>query len=160
MLGVLDPGEGPSTSEQNDALIVANQMLSSWYNEQLLALEVLVASQNKQGLSFVANQVEKTNPLVQSYTLAGATYTAPTFTAATISGTGVPNFPDLTTVETFPQGYDLAIVLNLAVLLKPQYPGVTNAPPDLEQRAAEALQAAVVPPGKLPAPGMAEGPPA
>jgi hypothetical protein len=158
-LGVYDPGETPSTSEQNQCLLIANEMLTGWYNEQVQALTVLLAGQNKAGLAYVAEQVRVTTPLTTAYVLGGATYTPPSYTAGSISGGTAPGFPDLTTPQTFPTGYDAAIVLNLAVRLISQYPSA-NPPQDLRQEAMKALAAAVPVPGKLPLPGMGYDTPA
>ena len=153
-LGVYDPGETPSTSEQNACLLILNQMMASWYNEQLLGLQVLIQEQNEAGTIFIAQQNKLTSSLVREYTLAGATYTVPSYTAGSATGATVPNFPDLTTPQTFPSGYDLAIVLNGAVLLAAQYPGVGQAPQTLMDRATAALLAAVTVPGRIPLPGV------
>lgn len=152
-LGVYDPGETPSTSEQNACLLIINEMLANWYNEQLLALQVLVAEQNKAGAIFIAEQIRQTSPLVTSYTLAAGNYTSPSYTAGSVSGGTAPNFPDLTTPQTFPTGYELAIVLNAAVKLAPQYPGVGTVTPELASSAATALMAATPTPGRIPVPG-------
>jgi hypothetical protein len=152
-MGVFDPGETPSTSEQNQCLIVANAMLANWYNEQLAALSVLLQAQNKAGLSLIAEQVHVTEPLVTAYTFAGASYTPPSYTAGSVSGGSVPAFPDLTTVQTFPEGYDWAIITGLAVALLPQYPGATTPAQTLIQNYANARAAASPMPGRVPLPG-------
>lgn len=43
-LGVLDSGEGLSTAQKNDALTVANQLLESWYTDQVLAVRIQLAA--------------------------------------------------------------------------------------------------------------------
>jgi hypothetical protein len=149
-LGVYDPGETPSTSEQNSCLLIANEMLANWYNEQLQALQVLITGQNKAGSAFIAGQVHLMQPFQDAYVLAGVTYTPPTYTAGTVTGGGAPAFPDLTTPQTFPTGYELAIVLNLAVKLGPQYPGAGTVTDDLRKSAMDALAAAAPVPGRMP----------
>lgn len=152
-LGVYDPGETPSTSEQDACLLILNQMLANWYNEQLLALQVLLQEQNEAGSIFIAQQTKMASSMTTAYTLAGATYTAPSYTAGSVSGGTLLQFPDLTTPKTFPTGYDLAIVLNGAVILAAQYPGVGQVSQTLMDRAQAALMAAVTVPGRLPVPG-------
>jgi hypothetical protein len=149
-LGVYDPGETPSTSEQNNCLLIINEMLASWFNEQAQALTVLLAEQNKSGNAYIAEQVRVTSPLFTAYPLAGGTYTAPSYTAGSYSPGSAPNFPDLTTAQTFPEGYELAIVLNSAVILAAQYPGVGAASPTLVKAAMDALAAAAPAPGRIP----------
>lgn len=151
VLGRLFPGETPSTSEQNDALLIVNQMLANWYNEQLLALSVLLSEQNNAGLELIAKQGMETAPLVASYVLASATYTAPSYTAGSVAGGTIPQFADLSTPLTLPTGYDLAVVLGLAVELAPVY-GVA-ASNDLIQDFTMARAAANPVPGRIPIPG-------
>lgn len=184
-LGVYDPGEQPSTSEQNDCLAIANQMLSGWYNEQAQAFAVLmqlqadaaalfIGDQAKKGAQFIAQQTtdgtnlknqqqENAAPLAVAYVLAAGTYASPSYTAASYTppsytaGTFTPSspivFPDLTTLTTFPEGYGLAIVLNLAIKLAPQYPGVAQVSPQLMDNAMKAYAAANPMPGRVPIPG-------
>lgn len=153
-LGVYDPGETPSTSEQNQCLLIANEMLASWFNEQAQAITLLLSGQNRAGLTYVAQQERATVPTIAAYVLAGAIYTAPIYTAASVTFGAIPAFPDLTTAQTFPTGYELAIVKNLAVKLAPQYPGVGQLSDSLVKDAMDALAAAVPIPGRLPIPGL------
>ena len=184
-LGVYDPGEVPSTSEQNQDLEIANQMLGGWFNEQAQAFAVLmkvqseaaslfIGNQSKTGSEFIAKQTtdgtnlqnqqaENSGPLATAYVLAAGTYTPPVYTAASYTppsyapGTFAPGsvitFPDLTTPVAFPEGYGLAIVLNLAVKLAPQYPGVGQASEALMDNAMKAYAAANPMPGRVPIPG-------
>jgi hypothetical protein len=43
-LGILDSGEALSTQQIADALPAANQLLESWYTEQVLAINIQLAS--------------------------------------------------------------------------------------------------------------------
>jgi len=43
-LGVLDQGEGLSTAQLDQARTTANQLLESWYNDQVLALNIQLAA--------------------------------------------------------------------------------------------------------------------
>jgi hypothetical protein len=152
-LGVFDPGETPSTSEYNAALLIANEMLANWYNEQAQAIAVLLKEQAQEGIGFIANQTKSTGSLSAAYTLANGTYTAPTYTAGSYTPGTLPAFPDLTTAQTFPTGYELAIVLGLAMWLLPQYPAATVPPQVLQQNYQAAKAAATPMPGRVPLPG-------
>jgi hypothetical protein len=153
-LGVYDPGETPSTSEQNQCLLILNQMLASWFNEQAQALALLLDAQNKAGLTYIAQQIRATSPVVAAYVLAGGTYTPPSYGAGSYTPGSAPQFPDLTSPQTFPEGYELAITKNGAVKLAPQYPGVGQLSDSLVKEAMDSLAAAVPIPGRLPVPGL------
>lgn len=153
-LGVYDPGETPNTSEQNACLLVANQMLANWYNEQLLAIQTLIAEQDQAGAMFIDEQKRATSPLITSFVLAAASYTPPSYTPGSATGGSVPAFPDLTTPQTFPEGYDWAIVVGLAVMLIPQYGSAVTANPQVLLASYQAAKAAANPvPGRIPIPG-------
>lgn len=151
MLEVYDPGETPSTSEQNQGLLVANQLLESWYNEQVQALQVLIASQDQAGSVFVKEQTKVTQPLSTSYVLAGGTYTPPSYTAGSFTPGSAPQFADLTTPLTLPSGYEWAIVMGVAVALAPQYVGDVSETLMTNYQAAR--EAANPVPGRIPVPG-------
>lgn len=153
-LGVFDPGETPNTSEQNACLLVANQMLANWFQEQALAIQTLISEQDQAGNMFIDEQKRSTNPLVTAFVLAGGTYTPPSYSAGSYTAGSVPAFPDLTTSQTFPEGYDWAIVTGLAVALIPQYGSAVTASVQvlLQQYQAAKAQANPVP-GRIPVPG-------
>lgn len=151
VLGRLFSGETLGLSELNDGLDRVNQMLANWTNEQAQALAVLISEQNKQGSQFVAAQIEKTAPLVTSFVLAAGTYVAPVFTPATYAPVALLQFPDLTTPVTFPNGYDLAVVLGLSIELAPIYSvAVTDA---MMKNLADARSGSNPVPNRIPVPG-------
>jgi hypothetical protein len=88
-LGVMDSGEALSSQQNLDALAAANNLLDNWTNEQVQLIKLAV----------------------QTFTLAGGTYTPGT----------VPQFPDVNTPITIPAGYTRALTLGLAIELAPQY---------------------------------------
>jgi hypothetical protein len=156
LLGVYDPGETPSTSEQNQNLLILNSMLLGWFNEQAQSIAILLAAQNASGNMVIAEQKRAMTPLVTAFVLSAGTYTAPTYTAGTYAPATAPAFPDLTTPQTFPPGYEYAIVTGLAVNLVPQYGNsVTADPSALAMNAKVALAKANPVPGAVPVP--AEG---
>jgi hypothetical protein len=154
-LGVFDPGETPNTSEQNACLLVANQMLANWYQEQALAIQILISEQDQAGNMFIDEQKRATDPLVASFVLAAGSYTPPSYTAGSYAAGSVPNFPDLTTAQTFPQGYDWAIVIGLAVALLPQYGSAATASVEVLGQQYQLAKAQCNPvPGRIPVPGQ------
>ena len=153
LLGVYDPGETPSTSEQNQDLLILNEMLLGWFNEQKLSIGILLQEQINSGGIFIAEQNRAIAPLSTSFVLAGGTYTPPTYTAGSFTFASAPAFPDLTTAQTFPPGYDYAIVTGLAVALLPQYGNaVTADPQQIAMNAKIALAKANPIPGAVPVP--------
>src|SRR5258708_27479245 len=86
-LMVLDSGEGLSSQQLADALAAVNSMVRNWTNEQVQALKLAL----------------------QSYTLAGGTYTP----AATIQ------FPDTVSSITIPDEYVRVFELGAAVQVAP-----------------------------------------
>lgn len=107
-LGVLDAGEGLSAQQLADALAAANNLLDNWTVEQVRALNVIL----------------------QTFTLAGGTYTPG----------AVIQFPDTTTAIALPAGYPRALELGLAIELAPQYSMPVS--PELQRDLAEARAAA------------------
>jgi hypothetical protein len=158
MLGVLDSGESLSTQQEADALTIANDLLESWYNEQIQALDVLLADQAEAGNIFAAQQAKITSTLALAYTLGGATYHAPTYTPGSIFAGSMPQFPSTAGSVTLPTGYDRAFILQFAIELAPEYMMAPSQ--DLIANATAAKAAAAPMPGKIPVPGMgsAEGP--
>jgi hypothetical protein len=67
LLGVYDPGETPSTSEQNQDLLILNEMLLGWFNEQKLSIGILLQEQINSGGIFIAEQNRAIAPLSTSF---------------------------------------------------------------------------------------------
>jgi hypothetical protein len=88
-LGVLDSGETLSAQQEADALEAVNNMLESWVNEQVQMIRLVL----------------------QTFTLAGGTYTP----------AAVLQFANATTPLVIPAGYVRAIQLAAAIELAPQY---------------------------------------
>lgn len=200
MLGVYDPGEAPSTTEQADLLLVINNMLDNWSLERINIPVIVVATHaltttvaaytfgpgGDFGVRYVRfdtvgillpsaavsgtfirtpvrivtqeefqNEVDKgaasQTPQIFYYdyqfpTATGNLWPAPGFTGTApqleVAGwQSLAEFPDTTTVVNTPQGYDRALVLNFAIEIAPQYPGVGQVPPTLPAMAAEAKAA-------------------
>lgn len=120
-LGVLDSGESLSTQQVTDALAVANNLLESWWQEQTLALQVLITEQAKAGVVFVDTLTKAAAPLITAFTLAGAIYTPAQFIAPVLGTGTMPQFADATTPLTLPAAWVRALKLGLAVELAPQY---------------------------------------
>lgn len=157
-LGVLDSGETLSNQQLTDALNAANNILSSWTNEQTEALQVLVNQQNKDLQLFIDKLIRDTAPQVTSYTLSAAVYTIPTFTNGVITPGALLQFPDLVTAINVPNGYSRALKLALAIEIGPQYDVQPSAA--LVSQLKEARAAANPMPGQRPIPGMPGASPA
>jgi hypothetical protein len=104
-IGVLDSGESLSTQQLADALVIANDLLASWYRAQVNTLDVLITEQTK-----------TISVLVTAFLLSAGTYTPGIFAPS-----AEPAFPDTTTPITLPDGYDRTLKLALAVDMAPQY---------------------------------------
>lgn len=152
-LGVLDPGEGLSAQQLTDALNVANNLLESLWQEQTLALQVIVTEQAKAVTIFLDSLSKQAAPLVQAYTLAAGAYTAALGTPPSYTPGTMPQFADNTTPITLPLGYIRILKLELAVELAAQY-DMTPSPAVVAQL-AEARAAANPKLGTAPVPGTA-----
>lgn len=200
MLGVYDPGEQPSTSENNNDLLVLNNLMDNWSLERVNIPVIVVAtaalangtisytfgpagtfgtryiridtvgilvpsaavsgsftrtpckvvSQEEYQSEFDKGALSQT-PKIFYYDYQFPTATGKLWPAPGFSGTAMElevggwqalaNFPDTVTTVNTPQGYDRAIVLNLACELVAQYPGVGQLSDRLVQDAAEAKAA-------------------
>lgn len=151
-MGVLDSGEALSTQQLTDALAAANNLLSSWFEEQYVAFQELVSEQSESIAIMIAQQARAAFPLALAYTLLGGTYTVATYTAPTITPGTAPQFPDTVTDITLFTGLQRALELNVGVELAQQYD--VPLTPGLLKIAAEARAAINPMPGRIPVPGM------
>jgi len=147
LIGAIDPGETPATSEAADALSALNAMLDSWSLERLIVYNVAHASQNvvaytqeyTAGIGGTWNmavrpaKVEKITcedviiPFSQNLTTPLITVRLddePTTSYAVEVYTWTPltAFTGLTDVLALPAGYERALRYNLAAEICAEYP--------------------------------------
>lgn len=152
--GQIDSGEGLSTQQLTDATTAANFVLDSWWQEQALAIQILINKQSRDMALLVDKLARLGTALAASYTVAGGSYTAATYTAPSYNAGSVPQFANATTPINLPDGIPLALSWALAVgELGAQYSAQVT--PAMLRSAAQARAACNPVPNRIPIPGTA-----
>lgn len=151
-LGILDSGESLSSQQLTDAFGVANRLLQSWFQEQSLAMQVMVNAHQVRLTQFIDTLFLEGEPLAVAYTLANGSYTKATSSGPSFIPGSLPQFVDQVTPLAIATGYDRILTLALAIELAPQYGVIPSA--DLLKQYTESRAAANPMPGKVPIPGM------
>lgn len=147
-----DSGETLSNQQLLDAQSAANNLLLNWFQEQNLAMQQLVVEQQFQIQALLDQLTGQGKSFAIAYTLVAGSYNAPFLSGPSFTPATAPQFPDLVTPITIPNGYQRALETSLGIELAPQYD--VPVTPALVGIAREARAAINPMPAHRPVPGQ------